>query len=85
MDTHIHTYTCTYTCTEKHIYIYIYMYIHVIMNRHGHNNIRNGIVWVQTGHSTCTCTVSLHAIEPRTHQKFESSEQTNFRSDKNRI
>ena len=47
------------------IYLYInkFVYIYVIMNRHGLNNIRNGIVWVQTGHSTCTCTVSLHVIE----------------------
>ena len=28
----------------------------LLMNRHGHHNIRNGIVWVQTGHSTCTFT-----------------------------
>ena len=45
------------------------------MNRHGHNNIRNGIVWVQTGYSTCTCTVTQHVIGPRTHQKYESSEK----------
>ena len=38
---------------NKNIYIYI---THVIMNRHGRHNIRNGIVRVQTGHSTCTCT-----------------------------
>ena len=29
------------------------------MNRHGHHNIRNGIVWVQTGHNTCTCTATV--------------------------
>ena len=40
-----------------------YIYIYVIVNRQGHHNIQNGIVWVQTGHSTCTCTVSLHVIE----------------------
>ena len=35
--------------------------MYVSMNRQGHHNIRNGIVWVQTGRSTCTCTVShLH-------------------------
>ena len=37
------------------------------MNIQGHNNIRNGIVWVQT---------SLHVIEPQTHQKFELSEKS---------
>ena len=47
--------------------------LRVIMNRHGHNNIRNEIVWVQTSQRTSTCTVSLHEIEPRPHQKFESS------------
>ena len=26
------------------MYKYMYVNIHVIMNRHGHNNIRNGIV-----------------------------------------
>ena len=40
-----------------------YIYVHVIMNRHGRHNIQNGIVWVQTGQSTCTCTVSLHVVE----------------------
>ena len=34
------------------------------MNHQGHNNIRNEIVWVQTGHSTCTCAATLHVIEP---------------------
>ena len=53
------------------------------MNHQGRNNIRNGIVWVQTGH-TCTCAVSLHVIESRTHQKIESSEKK-FRNDENRI
>ena len=41
------------------IYIYIYIYIYVIVNRQGNHNIRNGIVWVRTGHSRCMCTVSL--------------------------
>ena len=27
---------------------------HVIVNRQRHHNIRNGIVWVQTSHSTGT-------------------------------
>ena len=40
------------------IYVYTNM-LYVIMNRHGHHNIRNGIVWVQTGHSTCTCTATV--------------------------
>ena len=38
-------------------------YFHVIMNRQGRHNIRNEIVWVQTGHNTCTCTFSLHVVE----------------------
>ena len=57
----------------------------VIMSHQERNNIRNGIVWVQSGQSTCTCTVTLHVIEPRTHQKFESSEKNNVRNDENRI
>ena len=36
----------------------IHIYIRVIMNRQGHHNIRNGIVWVQKGHSTCTWTAT---------------------------
>ena len=59
------------------------LFIHVIMNHQRHNNIRNGIVWVQTGHNTCTCTVTQHVIGPRTHQKFESSKKV--RNDENRI
>ena len=35
---------------------------------HGRHNIRNGIVWAQTGHSTGTWTVTLHVIEPNTQQ-----------------
>ena len=53
-------------------FVQIYTYIYDIMDRHGHNNIRNGILWVQTGHSSGTCTVTLSVIEPRTHQKIES-------------
>ena len=45
----------------------------------------NGIVWVQTSHSTCTCTITLHVIELRTHKKFESFKIYNFRDDENRI
>ena len=41
------------------------------MNRHGHHNIQNGIVWAQTGHSTGTCTATLCVIKLWTHQKFE--------------
>ena len=55
------------------------------MNHQGHNNIRNEIVWVQTSHSTCTCTVKLHVIETLTHQNFESLKSNNFRNDENRI
>ena len=59
-----------------YMYMYIYItrvHIHIfndIMHGHGHNNIRNGIVWVQTGHGTSTCTATLCVIEPRTHQKI---------------
>ena len=40
-------------------YIYIYIYIYVIINRQGPHNIRNGILWAQTGHSTGTCTATV--------------------------
>ena len=53
------------------IYIYIYIYIFVV-NRQRHHNIRNGILWVQTGHSTCTFTATWCVIELWTHQQFES-------------
>ena len=56
----------------------------VIMSRHGRLNIRNGIVWLQTGRSTSTCTATLCLIELWTHQKFESL-KNNFRSDEIRI
>ena len=42
------------------------------MSSCGHHNIRNEIVWVQTGHSTGTCTATLCVIELWTNQKFES-------------
>ena len=38
------------------------VYTYIIMNRHGHNNIRNGIVCSQPGHSTCTCTATLCCV-----------------------
>ena len=38
-------------------------HINVIMDRHGRHNIRNGIVWAQTGHSTGTCTATLFVVE----------------------
>ena len=67
IDTHIHT--CTlYTPIHVHIHIHIHIDIHVIMNHQGHNNVRNGTVWVQNKPQT----VTLNVIEPRTHQKFES-------------
>ena len=40
-----------------------YKYVRVIVNRQRHHNIRNGIVWAQTGHSTGTCTATLCVIE----------------------
>ena len=46
-----------------HIYLYLFNYLHVIMNRHEHHNIRNGIVWAQTGHSTCTSMATWCVIE----------------------
>ena len=55
------------------------------MNRHGHHNIRIGIVWVQECYSTCTCTATLCVIELWTHQKFESLKKNNFRNDEIRI
>ena len=52
-----------------YIYIYIYMLSRIVKDT---TTFGDGIVWAQTGHSTSTCTVSLHVIEPQTHQKFES-------------
>ena len=71
-NTYAYTYsnTCSYTFTD--LYIYKYLHIYKDIWRHGHHNIRNGIVWAQTGHGTCTCTATLCVIEPWTHQKFES-------------
>ena len=42
---------------------FTYIYKHVIMNRHGSHNIRIGIVWVQTGRSTCTWRATWCVIE----------------------
>ena len=44
--------------------MFIHMFVHVIMNRHGHHNIRNGIVWAQTSHkkhkdSHMVCVIEL--------------------------
>ena len=50
---------CIYICIKININIYLY----VKVNRQGHHNIRNGILWAQTGQNTCTCTVSLHVVE----------------------
>ena len=60
-----YTYTNTYSYTFTSLYIHKYFC-------HRHHNIRNGIVWAQTGHNTGTCTATLCVIEPRTHLKFES-------------
>ena len=35
-----------------------YEYLRAIVNRQRHRNIRNGILWAQTGHSTGTCTAT---------------------------
>ena len=64
-----------------HICLYIHTHINVIVNRQGHHNIRNGIVWVQTSHSTCT--VSLHVVELWTHQKIESLKKSPWRRKSN--
>ena len=61
-----------------------YKYCRVIVNRQRHHNIRNGIMWAQTGHSTSTCTATLCVIELSTQQKFESLKKQ-IRSDENRI
>ena len=37
--------------------------IYVIINRQGSRNIRHGIAWAQTGHSTCTSTATLCVFE----------------------
>ena len=47
--TRTRTRTCTCTCTYKEKCC-----LYVIMNRHGRNNIRNGIAWAQTSHGTFT-------------------------------
>ena len=54
---------------------------HVVMNRQGHNNIRNGIVWVQTGHSTCTCTATVCVCLNFEHTK-DSNRSKKFHNDK---
>ena len=53
------------------------------MNRHGHHDIRNGIVWAQTGHSTGTCTATFCVIENWTHQKFEPLKKFPLRQNSN--
>ena len=63
-------------------YKYVYVFVRVIMNRHGRHNFRNGFVWVQTSHSTCTCTAAVCVIEVWTHQKFESFEKIPRRQQK---
>ena len=59
-----------------------FIYIHVIVNRQGHHNIRNGIVWVQTGDITCTCTVSLHVIELKDTPKIRIFQEIIFATTK---
>ena len=44
--------------SDKYINIFLKKGLYVIMTRHGHHNIRIGIVWVQTGHSTGTFTAT---------------------------
>ena len=44
-------------------FMFFATYFYVIMNHQAHHNIRNGIVWVRTSHSTCTCTHTLHVVE----------------------
>ena len=60
-----HLYIKKYTCMYMYKYIFVYVhnsifkYLYIYTCRHGHHNIRNGIVWAQTSHSTCTCTATL--------------------------
>ena len=56
--------------------IYTQIFIHVIMNCQGHNNIRNGIVWVQTRHSICTCTCMLFNFEHTKNSKRSKKSAT---------
>ena len=63
----------------------IYKNSRVLVDRHRHHKIRIGVLWVQTGHSTGTCTATLCVIELRTHQKIESFNKKKFRSDDIRI
>ena len=62
---------------------HLHTHTNIIVNRQRHHNIRIGILWAQTGHSTNTCTVSLHVIELCTHQKFESFNSNLLISSKN--
>ena len=48
---------------QIHIRIRSHIPISICTCRQRHHNIRNGIVWAQTGHSTCTCTATLCVIE----------------------
>ena len=65
VDVYVHVYVYVFVvCVCVYVYglpqwfhvslIYIYIILYVIMNRRGSHNIRNGIVWVQTGHGTFT-------------------------------
>ena len=57
-----------------------YEYFHVIVNRQGRHNIRNV---VQTGHSTCTCTVTLCVVDLWT-RKSRSNLLLNSKNHRNR-
>ena len=70
----VYTYTCTYkntfaytyTNTFSYTFAYLYIYkicVYIYTCRHGHNNIRKGIVWAQTDHNTWTFTAALCVIE----------------------
>ena len=54
---------------------------YVVMYRQGHHNIRNGIVWVQTGHITGTCSATFFVIEP---EHTKNSNRSKNRSDEHR-
>ena len=66
---HIHIHARSHVSTYKYIDI-----IYVIMNHQGHHNVRNGIAWVQTGHSTCTLTTPKIRIVQR--KKFRDDEKS---------
>ena len=56
-----------------------------IVNRQRPNNIRNGIVWAQAGHSTCTCKATSVCDWTLNTRKIRIVQKKKFRSDKIRM